>query len=903
MQANPFLTGLSIGPYSIFYVFAVVLVLVMGLLVYFRDTQNLTNLAFAAISLSVSLWLGPHFFYQSLPANAQGEFIASLFARIEYTGVASISLTYCFFILAFLRIINKNKLLFGIAIVNSIIFTSITLFSPDLLIKEMTRYNFPLFSSWYVRYTVLGYVFVAIFIAIALQTFYILLTHYFRSREGLRKKQMRNFLLAYSVAYLGITDFLSCFGLPLQPIGAFAILLYSLLMIRGFLREKTFDLRALVMGNLHRLMAAMLIYMPAIILFRATNLMLRLRTLDPLIFLGMVIVALALLRPLYSMVRDRLNNGLFKNFLNLDQHYRLILDQLKTMNNLEEMLTKLKNSIQSAIQTNDCRILLASKMLVSGSQRPSFPSNELAPQLLSWLHSHKGLTIETKDVLFLARFQPIRDELLSFMKELNTDCLIPVSNQEEIIAMVCLGSKAGGADLTTQEKSFLDNTMREAAFYLTSQLAAETRLDQLTRIYRLGQEFLACSSLGSLTRLATQRTMDLFSAANVSLLAYQPETCSCTGINGTSAASKWTSWLNTHPEQWASGINQPQPLVICSPDNQQDTCLILLRVSAGSSPEINTQLGADVIMLLEKPDNPPDAEELRYISLLASLLGQSMEIRRYADGLESRLEERTRQIHQKNLALTDSLNYAQRIQTAVLPSDSELQSLLGSEHFRIWKPRDIVGGDFYWCQVTKAGTGWLIVGDCTGHGVPGALMSMLAISLLNREKNNLDPRAPHLFLEEFNKLIMETLNRLGTESKVKDGMDMLALHIDGDAREINWSGARLGIYHCQADGQISTIKGSNRSIGDRKRQAQRSFQHNKLKLGKGDSIYLTSDGYLDQNGGARGFSFGRQRFVSLISNLKALPMSKQASLLEGSMYEYAHGIPQRDDILVIGFMS
>jgi serine phosphatase RsbU (regulator of sigma subunit) len=267
--------------------------------------------------------------------------------------------------------------------------------------------------------------------------------------------------------------------------------------------------------------------------------------------------------------------------------------------------------------------------------------------------------------------------------------------------------------------------------------------------------------------------------------------------------------------------------------------------------------------------------------------------------LERQVAERTKQLAEEHARMSDSIDYAKRIQTSLLPADEGLLRLL-PEHFVIWRPVGTVGGDFYWAA--PSGDGYMVaVGDCTGHGVPGALMTMLAVSLLNQLASDRECAGdPARTLERLNRLLKETLRQRNVESGAArltdDGLDIGLIRIAG-SRAV-FAGARSSLFVRQAKG-LRTVKGESKSIGYRRTPDSYAYTNHAIELAPGDTLYLTTDGVPDQCGGEQGFSYGRRRFASFIERHFALPLEEQRERLEAELLAYMGDEPQRDDWAVV----
>lgn len=263
--------------------------------------------------------------------------------------------------------------------------------------------------------------------------------------------------------------------------------------------------------------------------------------------------------------------------------------------------------------------------------------------------------------------------------------------------------------------------------------------------------------------------------------------------------------------------------------------------------------------------------------------------------LEKRVEERTHQLAEKNQEIMDSIAYAKTLQEGVLVTKRELRALLG-RHFVLWRPRDLVGGDFYWVHASRSGGCYIALADCTGHGVPGALMTMALNAVLDHAVDRSDSE-PDALLTEINARMREILHRNSAEKMRDDGLDIALCRIEG--RLLTFAGANLPLYVRRGEG-VQMIKGDRMSVGYRSSREDFAFTLRRWEAEEGDTVYLTTDGYIDQNGGEKDFAFGRRRFMELLAALPPGDMELQKDALEDALQNYMQGRPQRDDITVFG---
>lgn len=279
---------------------------------------------------------------------------------------------------------------------------------------------------------------------------------------------------------------------------------------------------------------------------------------------------------------------------------------------------------------------------------------------------------------------------------------------------------------------------------------------------------------------------------------------------------------------------------------------------------------------------------------------QNEEIRVQRDQIleqSNQLEVIYRQMQEKNLQITRSINYAQRIQDAMLTREPPLTSLLPAS-FVLFKPRDVVSGDFYWYG-QKNGRIILAAVDCTGHGVPGAFMSMIGNDLLDTIVKTNGITRPDLILSAMHQGVMEALNQKQTDNK--DGMDIALIVLDPEAQKLHFAGANRPLLLVRG-GQLEEYKGTRRGIGgylDASRQ-QKDFESHTVSLDQPAHFYIFSDGYQDQFGGEHDRKFMIKRLKKLLLEIHEQPPAEQQRILDHTIEEWMKDTEQIDDILVIG---
>jgi len=245
--------------------------------------------------------------------------------------------------------------------------------------------------------------------------------------------------------------------------------------------------------------------------------------------------------------------------------------------------------------------------------------------------------------------------------------------------------------------------------------------------------------------------------------------------------------------------------------------------------------------------------------------------------------------------MVDSIQYAKRIQTAVLPS-SEMFSKILPDYFIFFEPRDIVSGDFYWMKQVNNHL-IIVAADCTGHRVPGAFMSLLGVAFLNKivNENTLDSGK---ILDSLREHIIDALHQTWDDTEAKDGMDLSLVVVNLETKELQYSGAYNPLYHFRA-GELNEIKADKMPIGLYIKKPV-PFTNKSIQLMENDAIYMFSDGYADQFGGEQGRKFKYHRFRNLFKSSYEKPMAEQKKILSETYKNWKGDEKQLDDILVIG---
>ncbi len=273
----------------------------------------------------------------------------------------------------------------------------------------------------------------------------------------------------------------------------------------------------------------------------------------------------------------------------------------------------------------------------------------------------------------------------------------------------------------------------------------------------------------------------------------------------------------------------------------------------------------------------------------------SVELNQAKNKISSALSE----LNEKNHDLLSSIHYARLIQEAILPSEERFKSVL-PESFVFHRPRDIVSGDFYWLQEYDDKILVAAV-DCTGHGVPGAFMSIIGNNQLNAAVREEGLTTPSLILDSLNRGVSSTLRNQSdsTEPGIKDGMDIALVCIDYKNKQVQYAGAYNPLYLIR-DGKLTETKGDKFPIGLAQDDDLRLFTNHSFDLEEGDTLYIFSDGYPDQFGGPLGKKFKYDNFRSLLFDVHELSPRKQLKEVGNRFDEWMGDLVQLDDTLLIG---
>lgn len=289
------------------------------------------------------------------------------------------------------------------------------------------------------------------------------------------------------------------------------------------------------------------------------------------------------------------------------------------------------------------------------------------------------------------------------------------------------------------------------------------------------------------------------------------------------------------------------------------------------------ELGA--IDYLTKPISPP---------IVQARVKNHLELKLAKEGLE----EAHRQI-------VDSIRYASRIQRAVLPNDSSMQQAF-PEFMVIWEPRDMVGGDIYWCRPWGEGH-LLILGDCTGHGVPGAFMTLIANGALEQAMRAARAKDPADLIGIMHRLMQTWLGQNTEEGDSDDGMELGVCYIPPSRDHLIFAGARFTLFYFDGQGDVVEVSGNKRPIGYRAVPYDEIYTNRIVDILPNRVFFLTTDGLIDQIGGEKRRGFGKKRFGRLITSLAEIPFPEQGQYFLEALRNYQGEEKRRDDVSIIGF--
>ncbi|MCF6308682.1 MAG: SpoIIE family protein phosphatase [Flavobacteriaceae bacterium] len=281
---------------------------------------------------------------------------------------------------------------------------------------------------------------------------------------------------------------------------------------------------------------------------------------------------------------------------------------------------------------------------------------------------------------------------------------------------------------------------------------------------------------------------------------------------------------------------------------------------------------------------------------LVSATWREREMKQQLAATLEELTETKKVVDAQHKSITDSINYAQRIQHAIIPSDKEIASHF-KDSFVYFKAKDVVSGDFPWLYKTDKYV-FIAAVDCTGHGVPGAMMSLIGNLLLKDivSKKDVDPAT---LLYDLHWGVVKTLKQDAEGNKAADGMDVAMCRIDLKSNEVQYAGAHRPLYHIR-NGELEQFKGDKYPIGGNQYEGKNSFNNHVINVEEGDKIYFFSDGFTDQFGGPDQLKLGPKRTRELLTANSHLSMGEQQVKAKETFETWQGDNRQIDDVLLIG---
>ncbi|HXB12644.1 MAG TPA: two-component regulator propeller domain-containing protein [Bacteroidia bacterium] len=270
-------------------------------------------------------------------------------------------------------------------------------------------------------------------------------------------------------------------------------------------------------------------------------------------------------------------------------------------------------------------------------------------------------------------------------------------------------------------------------------------------------------------------------------------------------------------------------------------------------------------------------------------------LKRKVDEVTIEIREKNKILEEKNKDIIDSINYAKMIQVALLKEEERVSMHL-PDHFIVFKPKDIVSGDFYWA-LEKGGYFYLAAVDCTGHGVPGGFMSMLGVAFLNEITADSELLTPAEILNSLRDKIIKELRQMDEDREGQDGMDMSIMRLNLKSNEVEWSGANNPFWYL-TNGELKDIIPDKQPVGYY--PVMKPFTNHKIQLEKGDLFYLFTDGYADQFGGPRGKKFHSSQLKEILASISKEPMIEQKRMLKEKFESWKGEMIQVDDVLLMG---
>ncbi|OPJ64736.1 SpoIIE family protein phosphatase [Clostridium chromiireducens] len=265
--------------------------------------------------------------------------------------------------------------------------------------------------------------------------------------------------------------------------------------------------------------------------------------------------------------------------------------------------------------------------------------------------------------------------------------------------------------------------------------------------------------------------------------------------------------------------------------------------------------------------------------------------------LEEKVNIRTQELQESNQKISDSIEYAKRLQEAILPSEYELKRIF-KDHFSIWRPKDTVGGDFFWLREIDDVI-ILAVGDCTGHGVPGAFMTMTVNAILHNIVTTINKDNPSKIIRELHIQLKQALNKDSNRNSVDDGLDIAIFCIKNKSKLI-YLGANLDLY-IKCGKEVQIVKPQSKGVGYSYIELKETLNNEIIDIKEGDIFIVTTDGFIHQNGGQKNYPFGKKRLYEMIQGYDSENFDSIKDEYETNLETYMNNEQQRDDITVFAF--
>ncbi|MBL0049683.1 MAG: SpoIIE family protein phosphatase [Bacteroidetes bacterium] len=292
-----------------------------------------------------------------------------------------------------------------------------------------------------------------------------------------------------------------------------------------------------------------------------------------------------------------------------------------------------------------------------------------------------------------------------------------------------------------------------------------------------------------------------------------------------------------------------------------------------------------------------------FVLIISLLLYRSRQIkqRNNTELLEknSVISQQKELVEIKNKEILDSISYAKRIQATILPSVRVVKKYL-EDSFILYLPKDIVAGDFYWMEsIADESIVYFAACDCTGHGVPGAMVSVVCHNALNKALKEFEKRTPAEILDKVSEMVIEDFNKnADDDDEVKDGMDASLCALNIESGQLQWAGANNALWIIKPNGTLNEYKPNKQPVG--KSYDRTSFTNHTIQLEKGDTLYLFTDGYADQFGGTESRKFQRKGFKELLVSIHQLTMEQQREAIYTTFESWRGANEQVDDVCIIG---